>query len=159
MQVPAPEMDMPHAKILTTQATHTLEQLHAELGGKILDNKKEADRLRQAMVNVEAVLKLLDPDHNLRTIAVRRRKPNLWFKRGTVWRAVLDILRQAEGPLTISEIASQMLLVKRIENPPRSAVENLEGAIRAALKGHDDHAVAVIGNEMPVRWALKSRVN
>ena len=89
---------MPRAEIATTQAKHTLLQLHAELGGKILDNKTEADRLRQAMEHVEAVIKILDPTHNLRTIAVRRRKPNGWFKRGTIWRAVLDALRQAGKP-------------------------------------------------------------
>ena len=70
------------AHIQTKQAKFTLDRLHAELAGKILDNKAEADRLRQAMVHVEAVLKLLDPSHNLRTIAVRRRKPNAWFRRG-----------------------------------------------------------------------------
>jgi hypothetical protein len=32
---------MPQAKIATKQAKYTLEQLHAELGGKIFDNKRE----------------------------------------------------------------------------------------------------------------------
>ena len=95
---------MPHAKILTTQATHTLEQLHAELGGKILDNRAEAKRLAGAMVHVEAVLKLLQPGYDVRPIAVRRRKPNPYFKRGTVWRSALDVLRASEGPLTAREI-------------------------------------------------------
>lgn len=35
---------MPRAEIATKQAKFTLEQLHAELGGKILDNKAEAKR-------------------------------------------------------------------------------------------------------------------
>ena len=33
---------MPHPKIFTKQAKFTLEQLHAELGRKIKDNKREA---------------------------------------------------------------------------------------------------------------------
>jgi hypothetical protein len=33
---------MLHAKIATKQAKFTLAQLHAELAGKILDNKAEA---------------------------------------------------------------------------------------------------------------------
>ena len=90
---------MPRAQIATHQAKHTLEQLHAELGGKILDNKAEADRLRQSMVHVEAVIKLLDPTHNLRTIAVRRRITNAWFKRGTIYRTALDTLRDAQGSI------------------------------------------------------------
>src|SRR5262245_15408495 len=84
---------MPHAKIATKQAKFTLEQLHAELGGKILDNKAEHSRLSESMKHVEAVLKLLDPSYSVRGISVRRRKPNPWFKRGTVFRSALDVLR------------------------------------------------------------------
>ena len=146
---------MPRAEIATTQAKHTLEQLHAELGGKILDNKTEAERLRQAMQHVEAVLKLLDPDHNLRTIAVRRRKPNPYFKRGTVFRAALDVLRKATGPITASEITLAMLADKGVLDAPAKAVRDLEGAVRAGLRNHEGGAVGTVGDLMPVRWALK----
>jgi hypothetical protein len=74
-----------------------LERLHAELGGQVLQNKKEAKRLAQAMVHVEAVLKMLEPGYDVRPIAVRRRKPNPWFKRGTVFRHALDAIRTAAG--------------------------------------------------------------
>jgi thymidine phosphorylase len=147
---------MPHAQIKTKQAKLTLLQLHAELAGKILDNKREADRLREAMSHVEAVIKMLDPTHNLRTIAVRRRKPNQWFKRGTVWRAALDTMRRAGGPLTISEIAVRMLEAKRIADAPRSAVETLEGAVRASLHKNDGRTVDKTGPERPYRWKLRS---
>jgi hypothetical protein len=147
---------MPRAEIATTQAKHTLLQLHAELAGKVLDNRKEADRLRQAMEHVEAVIKILDPTHSLRTIAVRRRKPNTWFKRGTVWRAALDTLRQANAPLTVGEIVQRMLDAKRIVNAPRSAIENLEGAVRAALRNHQDNGVLTAGYGTPLRWLLKN---
>ena len=143
---------MPHAKIASHQAVYTLDQLHAELAGKILDNKAEADRLREAMVHVEAVIKLLDPTHNLRTIAVRRRKPNRWFRRGTVWRTALDVLRQSDAPLTVGEIAQRMLTAKRIADAPRSAVENLEGAVRAALRNHE--GISTVSEGIPVHWRL-----
>jgi hypothetical protein len=81
---------MPHARIATKQAKYTLDQLHAELAGKLLDNKSEAERLAQTMKHVEAVLKLLDPNFNLRPIAIRRRKPNPYFKRGTIFRLRLS---------------------------------------------------------------------
>jgi hypothetical protein len=143
---------MPHAQIKTKQAKLTLLQLHAELAGKVLDNKKEADRLHDAMCHVEAVIKMLDPTHNLRTIAVRRRKPNQWFKRGQVWRAVLDAMRRTGTPLTVSEITARMLEAKRIKDAPRSAVVNLEGSVRAALKFRDGKTV--IGEGLPVRWKV-----
>src|SRR5438105_12633258 len=61
-------------------AMQTLERLHAELGGQILENKTEALQLADSMRHVEAVIKMLDPTFNLRRIAVKRRQPNPWFK-------------------------------------------------------------------------------
>jgi hypothetical protein len=42
-------------------AMYALERLHAELGGQLLQNKKEAKWLAQCMKHVEAVLKMLQP--------------------------------------------------------------------------------------------------
>jgi hypothetical protein len=67
-------------------AIQTLERLHSELAGQILQNKQEAQQLAGQMLHVEAVIKMLDPTFNLRKIAVKRRQPNPWFKRGTVYR-------------------------------------------------------------------------
>ena len=71
-------------------ALSALIKLHADLGGKIKANKVEADKLRADMIHVEAVLRMLEPAFDTRTIAVRRRyNPNPLFKRGTIFRAVL----------------------------------------------------------------------
>ena len=42
-------------------AIQTLERLHSELGGQILENKTEALKLTDSMRHVEAVIKMLDP--------------------------------------------------------------------------------------------------
>jgi hypothetical protein len=55
-------------------AIQTLERLHSELGGQILENKTEALRLAESMRHVEAVIKMLDPTFNLRRIAIRERQ-------------------------------------------------------------------------------------
>jgi len=137
------------AHIATKLATHTLDALHRELAGKVLANKEEAERLHEAMMHVEAVIKLLNPAHNLSRIAIRRRKPNPYFKRGTVFRAALDALRQAGKPLTAHEATLAMLAAKGIENAPADAVRDLEGAVRASLRA--SRAVVGTGTH-PVRW-------
>jgi hypothetical protein len=79
---------MPNAEIKSKQAVLTLSQLHAELAGKLLANKREAIRLRTAMLQVEAVMKMLNPAVNNRLIAPKRRViGNPWFKRGTMFRS------------------------------------------------------------------------
>jgi hypothetical protein len=92
---------MPRAEIASKQAIFTLTQLHAELGGKMQDNKRAAVKIRTAMMQVEAVLQMLRPGFSVAAIAAKRRvKSNPWFKRGTLFRSAVDVLRRAEAPMT-----------------------------------------------------------
>jgi hypothetical protein len=66
--------------------------LHGELAGKLLANKRETIRLRTAMMQVEAVVKMLQPGFNVASIAAKRRnKSNPWFKRGTLFRSAVNV--------------------------------------------------------------------
>jgi len=81
----------------TRPAINTLERLHMELGGQILENRQRYDELSHQMRHVEAVIKMLDAACNLARITVKRRQPNKWFKRGTLYRRAVDVLRTATG--------------------------------------------------------------
>jgi hypothetical protein len=63
----------------TRPAINTLERLHMELGGQILENRQRYEELSHQMRHVEAVIKMLDPAYNLARITVKRRQPNKWF--------------------------------------------------------------------------------
>lgn len=145
---------MPHAKIATKQATFTLEQLHAELAGKIRESRKETTRLHKAMRHVEAVLKLLQPGYNVRPIAVRRRRQNPWFKRGTVLRRVLDVLRKAETPLTAREVTVRMVADHGVTNPPAKDIRSLAASVSSSLWNHRGKGVARHGEDFPPRWEI-----
>ena len=91
---------MPHAFNVAPNhpAVAYLVRLHADIGGQILENRKEAKRLADAMIHVEAVIRLFDPAYNVTRIAARRRyKGNGVFKRGTILRNALDVLRKNSG--------------------------------------------------------------
>src|SRR5580692_11721753 len=101
---------MPRAEILSKQALHTLTQLHAELAGKIETNRKSGDKLRMQMMQVEAVIKMLRHDFPINRIAPKRRNQgNPWFKRGTLYRSAVDILRRSQVPMTAREMADALL--------------------------------------------------
>ena len=144
---------MPRAEILSTQAIHTLKQLHAELAGKIIDNKLEADRLRLSMQQVEAVMKILDPTLDLRSIAVRRKKRNPWFKRGTIFRTALGVLREATAPMSAAEITGAMLAAKGVTDPDKDMARELIGAVQGSLSNHNGKSVGGTGHH-PVRWQI-----
>jgi hypothetical protein len=53
------------------------------------------------MLQGEAVVKMLQPGFNVAAIAAKRRnKSNPWFKRGTLFRSAVDVLRRASAPMT-----------------------------------------------------------
>ncbi len=57
-----------------------LLRLHAELGGKIKDNRIQVKRLVTEMKHVEMVIRLLKPGYNVASIAAKRRnRVNPWF--------------------------------------------------------------------------------
>jgi hypothetical protein len=146
---------MPRAEILSKQALHTLPHLHAELAGKIETNRKSGDKLRSQMVQVEAVMKMLDPDFNARAISAKRRnRGNPWFKRGTLYRSAVDVLRRAASPMTARQI-SDALLAGKTPVATRKQEEALQAALLAALRVR--HAKTVVGEGMPARWRLIDR--
>lgn len=99
-----------------------LVRLHADIGGRILDNRKEAHRLVEDMKHVEAVLRMYDPNYNVAAIIGRRRiNGNPWFKRGTLFRCALDTLRTAAKPLTVRDLVIAMLATKGIRTCHRPA--------------------------------------
>jgi hypothetical protein len=144
---------MPHAEIKTKQAVLTLSQLHAELAGKLLQNKIAAVKIRTAMMQVEAVLKMLQPDFNIRVIAPKRRViGNPWFKRGTLYRSAVDVMRRAGRPMTAREITDALIAEKAPAATRKQAID-IQAAILASLRKRVGKTVA--GEGSPARWALK----
>jgi hypothetical protein len=148
---------MPRAEIASKQAVYTLGLLHAELAGKLLANKREAIRLRTAMLQVEAVVKMLHPGFNVASIAAKRRnKSNPWFKRGTLFRSAVDVMWRAGTPMTAREIADALIADKAPQATRKQAID-LQAAILAGLRRRN--GAAVVGEGAPARWKLKEAAN
>jgi hypothetical protein len=145
---------MPRADIKTTQAVYTLSQLHAELAGKFLETRRQGVRLKTAMMQVEAVLQMLQPGFSVAGIAAKRRnKSNPWFKRGTLFRSAVDVLRRATGPMTPREIATA-LIADKAAPATRKQFMDLTAAIHAALRKRD--GVTVVSEGSPAKWRLQA---
>jgi hypothetical protein len=135
-------------------ALYALERLHAELGGKIKDNKREAARLVLDMKHVEAVLRLLEPGFNVSAIAARRKyKSTAPFKRGHSFRLIMDILRKATEPVTTRQIV-ETILRDHGGDQSMKAIRNLVPTVQSALKRHQGTSVEAVGEGMPVRWVI-----
>jgi hypothetical protein len=138
----------------TRPAINTLERLHMELGGRLLENRQMAQELGEQMRHVEAVIKLLDPSFNLARITVKRRKANGWFRRGTLYRRALDVLRTAEQPLTATEIAWKVLEAADIKSPTKTDAQVVAAGIMRSLKNHEGKGVQRANDGSPARWRI-----
>jgi hypothetical protein len=148
---------MPHADIKSKQAMHTLSQLHAELAGKFLENRNAAVKIKTAMLQVEAVMQMLQPGFSVKGLSAKRRnKSNPWFKRGTLFRSAVDVMRRASVPMTAREIADALLAGKAPKASHKQATD-LQAAILAALRKRDGGTV--VGEGSPARWRLKADTN
>jgi hypothetical protein len=107
------------------------------------------------MRHVEAVIRMFDPDYDVRRISLRRRyRENRWYRRGTMFRAILDVLKVAGGQLTVREIALRLLASKGVADPDLKTICDLEGGVRSALSNKEGKTVANVGQGMPARWIL-----
>jgi hypothetical protein len=138
----------------TRPAINTLERLHMELGGQILENRQRYDELSHQMRHVEAVIKMLDPAYNLARITVKRRKPNKWFKRGTLYRRAVDVLRKATEPMTAMELAGAILTAEGIADASKEDVQGVSLGIQHSLKNHEGKGVQRTNEGSPARWKL-----
>jgi hypothetical protein len=149
---------MPHAFKATPDhpAVDYLVRLHADLGGQIQANKAEAARLAEAMQHVEAVIRLFNPDFNVRAISARRRQQtNPWFRRGTLFRAALDVLRAAKEPLTVAEVTAAVLTARGITDATERQRRGVEAGIRSCLETNAGKTVQRAGEGHPMRWSVK----
>ena len=125
------------------------------LAGKILENRKEGKRLADAMMHVEAVIRLFDPAYDVRRITARRRyKGNGVFKRGTILRSALDVLRKAQGPLTARELTERMLAERHAPGLTPKAMRSLIASVQTSLQNHSGKSVLAVGEGMPKHWKI-----
>ena len=130
-----------------------------ELGGKLLENRQMAQELGEQMLHIEAVIKMLDPAFNLARITVKRRKANGWFKRGTLYRKALDVLRTAEQPMTATDIARKMLEAHNVKNAGKTEAQIVAQGILRGLLSHNGKGVQNVAEGKPAKWKLKEAVD
>ena len=135
-------------------ALSALVKLHADLSYEMQENTKQNEKLTDDLRHVEAVIKLFAPSFDLRPIGIRRRKPNPWFKRRTVFRHAIDTLKTAMGPLTARQITLAMLDVKDVADADPKAVDDLVRGVQTSLRNNIGRTVRIVGEEKPMRWAL-----
>jgi hypothetical protein len=111
-----------------------LRQKRAELSGELIAAEKRILQLRDDISSLDRTIRVFDPTaepHAIRPI-LRRKKPAL-IPRGQCSRAVLDMLRHADRPMTAREIATQLAARYQLDTNDTDAMHALIGKVRNIL--------------------------
>ena len=111
-----------------------LRKKRAELSGELIAAEKRVLQLRADLDCLDGAIRLFDPTaepHKLRPM-LRRREPGL-IPRGQCSRAILDMLRRAESPMTAREISVQLAADYRIDASNTGAMNALIAKVRNTL--------------------------
>ena len=141
---------------MTDYVLSGLTKRRAELAG-------EADALRARLAaiaadlgHLDAVIRLFDPDHDIAAIRPKRPRGPDAAGRGERGKLVLDVLREATGPIPALEIARRMV-AKQGQDPEdgrfvRQAANRVELALARQGKRGVVRAVREVGKA--VAWTV-----
>ena len=111
-----------------------LREKRAELSGELIAAEKRIVQLRADISSLDGAIRVFDPTaepDKIRPI-LRRKKPML-IPRGQCSRAVLDMLRHADSPMTAREIAAQLAARYQIDSSNMDAIKALVAKVRNSL--------------------------
>jgi hypothetical protein len=111
-----------------------LKQKRAELSGELLAAERAVARIRTDLAGVDAVIRIFDPEAKPTTIKPRiKRGQSSRFRPGEMMRAVWTVLRKAEAPLTVREIAERVAEATGLDMSTTKAAGQVVANVRAAL--------------------------
>jgi hypothetical protein len=91
-------------------ALAALKDKRASLASEIIQLERQIRHRKEALVHVDATLRLLDPDLHVEGIPNKRSAKRIkLFRQGELGRLILGAIREAEKPLHASEIVSAII--------------------------------------------------
>ena len=105
-----------------------------ELAGKAERHRRALDQLAEELSHLDATIRLFAPDYDLGGIRVRRRRHrHQWFKPGECQRLVLEVLRDAPGPLSDQGVTAAVAVRKGLQDGPE-VLASLHKTTQAVLR-------------------------
>jgi hypothetical protein len=105
-----------------------------ELAGEAERHRRALDRLAEELRHLDATIRLFAPDYALGGIRVRqRRRTHRWFGPGECQRLVLEVLRDARGPLSDQGVTAAVAGRKGLQDRPE-VLASLHKTTQAVLR-------------------------
>jgi hypothetical protein len=97
----------------------------------------------------------VSPGYDVSTIRPKKQyKHNPWFQRGEIFLEALAVLREAETPISQTEIVRRMLTKRGVTNPTQADLRDMRNAIHATLPRYEGKAIKSTGKREARRWSV-----
>ncbi|HTQ35053.1 MAG TPA: hypothetical protein VMI30_12850 [Stellaceae bacterium] len=133
--------------------SHTLSGLitkRAEIAARIVDARAALRQLIVDLDNIDAAIRIFDPAYNVEAIKPKApTAPHGVSFRGEFVRLILDMMREAKGPVTTKEIALHVMRQRGINTADVATLALFNRRTRALLYHYQERGVvrAVQGND------------
>lgn len=141
------------------QAMYGLKRLYGELARDRDEQsyRSATNRVTVKILHVVAVMRIIDPNFDVAAIILKKRyKPNSPYKRGTLVRAMMDVLRAAERPLKSSEIAAVLLRRAGVQVATKKMRFDIYCSVHRSLGNYERYGKVERIAGRPARWRLIS---
>ncbi len=127
----------------------------ADLQGQIKAHEQEGARLKIDLATIESAIHIFRADADLSLVAPKMpRNRNPWFRKGHCARAALEVLRNADNPMSAREIALYLLKERGVTDATARSIKFLTSTIYGVLARRKDGPVTLHSNGFPKKWSL-----
>ena len=124
--------------------SHVLSALikkRAEIAGQIEHHQSRFRNLIVDLDNVDATIRLFDPDIDLAEIKAKPLPPRNQAFKGEVSRIVFESLRQSDRPLTAQEIAQHVMVGRGLNTTDKRMVKLIGKRVGSCLRHHRERGL------------------
>jgi hypothetical protein len=130
-----------------------LTEKYAELLGELRAADERAAATRESIAHLDHVIRLYRKDWTGDGVKPRRPSyPSRYLKVGHGITTALDVLREAQRPLTVREIVLAVIARLAIPSSP-GAIKSLESSVRYCLAKRVGHELIEVSRD-PLRFAV-----
>ncbi|CAH2407924.1 conserved hypothetical protein [Mesorhizobium escarrei] len=115
---------------------HALVRKRAEIAGQIEHNQLALRRLIAELDHLDATIRIFEPSIDVGRIPAKPVPPRHAAFKGEVTRVVLSMLREAAGPLTSRDIATQLMTERGLSKEDNALSVIMVKRVCACLRKH-----------------------
>ncbi len=141
---------------MTEKVVLALMAKRAEIQGYIQDLETKARRWRARLAHVDATLTIFSPETDPEAIQPKRRyRRSQYFRGGEFARLCLDVLREANAPISTAEVIAGVLRAKGLQDDPALVSDLTERGLAILREKQKTGVLTKSGATIGAKWQLE----